>query len=302
MKYLFAYFLISLCLSSLFISCKKGNTNQPPVANAGPSQTITLPTNSVTLTGSGTNADGSVVAYLWSEVSGPNTQVIGNSGTASTAVTGFIAGKYIFQLMITDNQGATGTDTVSVLVNPAIIDTLILQPSNNQTEVHIWGNGTSVEGSGIGSPEIGGADWTSGGSAEGMRAALEFDFSSIPASAIINSAKLTLYSNPTPLNGNQIDANYGTGNSFLIQQITAPWIGSSVRWNNQPTSTTVNQIIIPSTTQPFLDLPDIDVTALVSNMVKNNSNYGFFIRLQSEVVYRSRIFCSSKYSDASKIS
>src|ERR1019366_9844083 len=102
MKPLFTYFVISLCLSSLFISCKKSKTNQPPVANAGPSQTITLPTNSVTMTGSGTDADGSVVVYLWSEVSGPNTPVIGNSGSASTAVTGFIAGKYIFQLMVTD--------------------------------------------------------------------------------------------------------------------------------------------------------------------------------------------------------
>jgi hypothetical protein len=129
---------------------------------------------------------------------------------------------------------------------------------------------------------------------------LQFDLSNIPANASITSAKLTLFSDHTPLNGNQIDANYGTDNSLLIQQITTPWSTSTVKWNNQPGTTTSNEILIPSTTQPYLDLVDVDVTDMVSSMVKNNANYGFFIRLQNEVIYTSRIFCSSKYTDATK--
>jgi hypothetical protein len=77
-------------------------------------------------------------------------------------------------------------------------------------------------------------------------------------------------------------------------------MANTVKWNNQPSATTTGQITIPSTTQSRLDLPNIDVTAMVSNMVKNNANHGFFIRLQNEVIYTSRIFCSSKYADASK--
>ncbi|MFD3004041.1 PKD domain-containing protein, partial [Pontibacter toksunensis] len=48
-------------------------TNQPPVANAGPDKTITLPTSSVQLSGSATDSDGTISGYSWSQVSGPNT-------------------------------------------------------------------------------------------------------------------------------------------------------------------------------------------------------------------------------------
>ena len=108
-----------------------------------------------------------------------------------------------------------------------------------------------------------------------------------------------LYSDPTPLNGNQVDANYGTDNSMLIQQITQSWSTSTVTWVNQPVATSTNQVVIPTTTSSLLDL-NIDVTTLVAGMINNNMNFGFLIRLQTETPYASRIFCSSKYSDAAK--
>ncbi len=46
-------------------------TNKIPVANAGADQTITLPVATVTLNGSGTDADGTIKAYTWSQTSGP---------------------------------------------------------------------------------------------------------------------------------------------------------------------------------------------------------------------------------------
>ena len=64
--------------------------------------------------------------------------------------------------------------------------------------------------------------------------------------------------------------------------------------------TTNDQVELPSTTKPFLDLPDIDVTKLISGMVSSNQNYGFMLRMKNEVKYTSRIFCSSKFADASK--
>jgi hypothetical protein len=181
-----------------------------------------------------------------------------------------------------------------------VYKSLTLQPTNNPTEVHIFGNNNGIDESSDVAPEIDGAAWTTGGDTIAVRGALAFDLSSIPASAIIDSSRLTLYSNPTPLNGNMIDANYGAENALLIEQITGSWVASSVTWTNQPTATSSGQIVIPSTTQNFLDLPDIDVTAMVGDMVKNNTNYGFLLRLQTEVAYNSRIFCSSKYSDSTK--
>lgn len=91
-------------------------TNQPPTANAGPDQTITLPTNSVTLNGSGTDPDGTITAYAWTKVS-TLAATITTPASATTTVTGLVQGVHTFQLRVTDNNGATGTDTVQITVN-----------------------------------------------------------------------------------------------------------------------------------------------------------------------------------------
>jgi hypothetical protein len=70
----------------------------------------------VTLTGSGTDADGTVVGYSWRKVSGPASGVITNSNSAITTVTGLTVGIYLYELTVTDNQGATGVDTVQITV------------------------------------------------------------------------------------------------------------------------------------------------------------------------------------------
>ena len=80
--------------------------NIPPTANAGVDQSITLPINSVTLTGSGTDADGTISAYSWTKLSGPLRVHITNASSAATSVTGLAQGTYQFQLTVTDNSGA----------------------------------------------------------------------------------------------------------------------------------------------------------------------------------------------------
>jgi hypothetical protein len=96
------------------------STNIPPTANAGTDQTITLPTNSVTLSGSGTDTDGTITSYSWTKISG-GTYTISNSGIANPVLTNLVEGTYVFQLQVTDNNGATGTDTVQITVNAASI-------------------------------------------------------------------------------------------------------------------------------------------------------------------------------------
>lgn len=77
--------LTPLLLLSVFInSCKKDDVNKVPLADAGVSQSIQLPTNSAIVTGTGSDADGKVVGYLWSEVSGPNAVTIVNPGSPTT--------------------------------------------------------------------------------------------------------------------------------------------------------------------------------------------------------------------------
>jgi hypothetical protein len=100
-----------------------------PTANAGTAQTITLPTNSVNLTGSGTGNNGAKVSTMsWAQSSGPNNAKIkpGSLGTATGATmdlgataSGLIAGNYTFQLTVKDNDGMVSTSSVTVTVNAA---------------------------------------------------------------------------------------------------------------------------------------------------------------------------------------
>lgn len=98
----------------------KPAANIPPVANAGAGQTITLPTNSVTVDGSASkDPDGTITAYAWSQISGPSTATIASPATVSTGISGLKQGVYVFALKVTDNGGATASDTLTITVNAA---------------------------------------------------------------------------------------------------------------------------------------------------------------------------------------
>ncbi|QNF34205.1 T9SS type A sorting domain-containing protein [Adhaeribacter swui] len=93
--------------------------NAAPVANAGPDKQVTLPTNFVTLDGSGTDADGTISTYTWKQTAGPNTATFSSKNVANPTISNLIAGKYTFYLIVKDNlYTASKTDYVSVIVNP----------------------------------------------------------------------------------------------------------------------------------------------------------------------------------------
>ncbi len=114
-----------------------------PSANAGGDKSITLPTSSVSLTGSGSETNGTIVSYAWSQVSGPNTAVFGTAGQASTGVSGLVEGVYVFKLTVKDNSGVTATDQVQVTVNAAIPP----PPPANQSPVADAGPDQNVDAS-----------------------------------------------------------------------------------------------------------------------------------------------------------
>ncbi len=101
--------------------------NQVPTANAGGNQTITLPTNSVTLTGSGTDPDGTIASYQWTKIAGPAGYSIVSATQAQTAINSLVQGVYQFELKVTDNGGAVGRDTISVSVNIAASTSLVVK-------------------------------------------------------------------------------------------------------------------------------------------------------------------------------
>jgi hypothetical protein len=291
--------LLLAAFSGLFLAaCKKeyNTIAHPPIVNAGASQTIQLPVDSVTLSGSAKAVDSKIVAYLWSEISGPNIPAIMSEGSPTTEVRNLITGTYLFQLMAVDSIGATGVDSLMITVKPPSMVTLI--QANNPNEINLAGNSTT-DLSDPNAPELDAAAWTNNSAPDIIRGMFKFDFSTLPANVPIKSAKLTLFSNPTPTNGNLVNANYGTSNAFYIQRIKSSWNPLTVKFPTQPGVDTSGEVLIPQTNLSTLDLVNIDVTAMVNNMI-SSGNYGFMLRLQNEVAYNSRIFCSSSYSDPTK--
>jgi len=124
--------------------------NQAPIANAGTNLTVTLPTNTVNLDGTKSyDPDGSIVAYTWSQTSGPSTAAVTNANTATPAVSGLLAGAYVFRLTVTDNQGASGTATVTVtVVNPGQASQPPVADAGNDTTIALPANSVTLDGSG----------------------------------------------------------------------------------------------------------------------------------------------------------
>ena len=114
--------------------------NIPPVARAGKDVTITLPVNSVTLDGTASSdTDGNISNYTWAKISGPSSyKFVAN--TAVTTVKGMVEGTYIFSLKVTDNEGATNTDTVVIKVKKLIFN---INTDNSVTSRAVTKNATA---------------------------------------------------------------------------------------------------------------------------------------------------------------
>jgi hypothetical protein len=91
--------------------------NQAPMANAGTDITVQLPTAGITLDGSASfDADGKIISYKWVKISGPTTFTLLTPLGMTTVLSNMVTGTYVFRLTVTDDKGATGTDTVTVTV------------------------------------------------------------------------------------------------------------------------------------------------------------------------------------------
>jgi predicted esterase len=96
-----------------------GVTGGPkPVAVAGSDQTITLPTNTAFLVGSASYVPngGTITAYSWSEVSGPNTATITTVSGSNVQASNMVAGTYVYRLTVTSSGGSSTAD-MKVTVN-----------------------------------------------------------------------------------------------------------------------------------------------------------------------------------------
>ncbi|TDO99937.1 PKD domain-containing protein [Marinomonas balearica] len=133
------------------------NANQPsinlaPIVSAHDDQTVNEATK-VTLTGNATDGDGSIVSYLWTQTIGTNVTLLNSSAASASfmAPTLISADTLEFKLTVTDNEGVSSSDTVSITVNPVNAAPSVSagsdQTVNEATKVTLTGNATDGDGS-----------------------------------------------------------------------------------------------------------------------------------------------------------
>lgn len=100
----------------------QSNAHSIPTVSAGLPQTITSPTNSVSLVGTSTPHDGaSISTNTWTKTGGTGTAyTITSPNSLSTTITGLGVGAFVFTLTSVDSYGGTNTSTVTITVNPQI--------------------------------------------------------------------------------------------------------------------------------------------------------------------------------------
>ncbi len=122
-----------------------------PVANAGADKTLTLPASSVVLSGSGSDPGGSIAAYAWNQLSGPNTAGLSGAATSTLTASGLVQGSYVFRLTVTDNSGLTASDDATVTVNPSsggsgqAVTRLVLVNADTDQDIGDLANGSIVD-------------------------------------------------------------------------------------------------------------------------------------------------------------
>jgi len=226
--------------------------NTPPVASAGSNQTITLPTNSASLSGSGTGTNGATIStYAWTQTSGPGTAGFGSAGNASTTVTGLIQGTYVFTLTVTDNNGLSNSATVTVTVNPANTPP-VANAGSNQTitlptsSASLSGSGTGTNGATISTyawtqtsgPNTAGI--TTAGSAATtvtglIQGAYVFTLTVTDNHGLTNSATVSVTVNPAP--NTPPVANAGSNQTIQLPASSATLSGSGTGTNGATIST-----------------------------------------------------------------
>ena len=124
----------------------KSAPNQDPVADAGPNRTLTLPTNSIVLNGSGTDPDGKIASYTWTKVSGPTGIIMDDQNTAKLKLSDLVEGKYVFRITVTDDRGAKDNDDIQLVVNPKTNEPPVANAGPNKN-ITLPKNSLSINGS-----------------------------------------------------------------------------------------------------------------------------------------------------------
>ncbi|MDO6434063.1 T9SS type A sorting domain-containing protein [Flavitalea sp. BT771] len=227
----------------------QGTTVPPPSASAGNDAAITLPTASTVLTGTAAEPNGTITAYQWSQVSGPNTAIFSTPKNAQTSVSGLIQGTYVFKFTVTSSTGQSASDQVTVVVNAATVVTVTANAGADQSitlptaSVALTGTGTVTnstistyhwtQASGPNTAVFADA-WSGNTTVSGLvQGTYVFTFTTTTASGKSASDQVTVVVNAAP-------AVTVTANAGADQSITLPTASAALTGTGSATNSTIS--------------------------------------------------------------
>jgi alpha-tubulin suppressor-like RCC1 family protein len=151
-------------------------------------------------------------------------------------------------------------------------------------------------------------EWSASNYRVNQRSVMDFDIARIPADAVILEAKLSLYAMQPQINDDYRHVNYlikrnalYKSNASYLERITTSWTESGVTYNTQPATSTINRVILPDAITYSQNYLDIDVTAMVKDMLNSpGGSFGIMLRLVNESKYSRMAFCSRDHTDSTR--
>jgi len=119
---------------------KKITENKAPTVNAGQDKTIDEG-QSITLKGVATDSDGSIQSYQWTQ----DGSVL--SEEANLERNNLSVGRYIYTLTVTDNEGAKGEDSVTVVVKEKVVQNQLPVANAGEDQTIVEGQNITLKGS-----------------------------------------------------------------------------------------------------------------------------------------------------------
>ncbi|XP_045451148.1 dyslexia-associated protein KIAA0319 [Melitaea cinxia] len=110
------------------------NKNSPPKADAGGDQVLNLPLSVLILNGSKSSDDFRIVSWKWTRSGSglaAGTVILHSDTQPVLMLTDIEPGRYVFELTVTDDQGESDRDTVSIQVKPDPLEMKLLEMSLN---------------------------------------------------------------------------------------------------------------------------------------------------------------------------
>ncbi len=210
---------------------------------------------------------------------------------------------YSAKLVVTDtfsNCSKIVTKTINLNVSPTCTTWQqgkgkcvgITVGANKPNTILRWSDGNAMMAS----------QWTYGGTAAEVRSMLKFNLSQIPAGSIIINGQISLYADTNDVsNGYYGKPMWGSDNACYLKKITSPWNPDLTTWNNQPTFTEIDRVLLAQSTSITQDYFDVDITNFVRQWVTDSaSNNGMLLDMITSDHYNSMIFNSTVKLDSTR--